>query len=103
MKVDRRDVHPEYSEILHYQRIHTGLVEGSDQPLHTGYLVIVDEGVDRGVDSHTVRVGEVDKTAQVVDGIGGSPAGAMAFGTYVYSVSPGQNGRHSGVDIPGRS
>ena len=77
MQGDGRQVHPQQSQVLHNERIHTDAIEVMNQPFHLSEFVIIDEGVDCGINTGPELMGIVACPAHVIECVGRIGTGSM--------------------------
>ena len=86
MQGDGRQVQAQESHILHYQGIDAGMVELANQAFHLGQLIVVNDGVDRGINTGAIGMSEIAHPGHVGNGIGGGHTCAKARGAHIYGI-----------------
>ena len=103
MEVDGGYVGAQQGHVLDYQCVDPRLPQLAHQPLHIVQLVVIDNGVDRGIDLDAIRMRRLDHPAYVGDAVGGGTARAVARGAYIDGVGTGKYGLDGYVGVARRS
>lgn len=88
MEVYWRNVGAQQTHVLNDQRVDADAPQVADKALHVGHLVVIDYGVDRGIDLDAVWMCRLDHPPDVVEAVGGGTARTVAGRTDVYGISP---------------
>ena len=66
VQCDGRDVHAQYRHVLHYQRVDSGFIQTAYQFAHLLQLVVVDQSIDRDIDTGAISVRELHYLAYIL-------------------------------------
>lgn len=102
VKLNRGNIHAEYTHILNNQGIHTYVVKVGNQPFHLRKFIIIDNGVDCRVDLGVILMGKIHHSPQTVYRVGGSAARAMTRRTHIHGISATKYSLNSSLGIFGR-
>ena len=103
MQRDGRQVESQQTQVLDDKRIHADAVQVMHQPLHLHQFVVIDEGVDRGIDLGTEPVGVVAGAPHVVERVGRIGARTVMGCTHVHRIGTMVYGGDGDVGVAGRS
>ncbi|MNS43764.1 hypothetical protein D3C72_761840 [compost metagenome] len=103
VQLDRRDVQLHHPQVLHDQRVDTGVVQLVDQLARGLQLVVVEDGVDGGEHACMVAMGELDQFGDIADFVAGVMARAEARAADIDGVSAVQDRFTGDGHVTGRA
>ena len=87
-----RQGHLRQRGVLHNEGVHTCLPKLLYHLAHCRQLAVIQDGIDRHVDTGIVGVGKFAERRNLVDGVACSTAGTVARSAYVYRICTVQDG-----------
>ena len=102
MKSYGRQVETQDAHVLHNERIYPRPVKVVDEPLYTGKLIVVDDGIDRCIDASPILVSKLGYTCYIAGRISCRGTGPEAGRPHIDGIGAMNNGFDRYIGIASR-